>query len=475
MGKEWYGLFQRSYVGVDPLYLVAYIVAPMAKRPSFSVSQAVYHNRRKRIIRQLKGAAAIFAAPLDSGRGDDGYLPGGNKDLFYLTGFSEPDTVLILLGNSRGPRSVLFLRDRDAQDERWHGERLGIKRARRLFAVDEIRDISRLRTDLPEMLSSSHTLYYAPGSNPRLDSVVWNMFRQPGAPRVNGPNALIDSRVLTSEMRFIKDRDEIRAIQHACDITSRALLWLIPRTREFASERHAAQLLESQFARLGAHGVAFPTIAASGRNATVLHHRPRLQPLWRRELVMFDCGASFQGYASDVTRTYPASGRFSQPQADVYDVVLAAHDRVIERARPGVTLDELHQVATRTIVKGLVDLGILRGSPGAHFDRGTYRPYFMHRIAHWLGLDVHDIAPVSVPGDPRMVVPSMLRPVVPGCVFTVEPGLYFDPKDESVPVAFRGIGIRIEDDVLITNEGATVLTSSVPTARADIENLFPPG
>lgn len=446
----------------------------MSDRSPTSLPQSVYLGRRKRIVKQLRNSAALFASPADSGRSfEDAGAHGGPKDFYYLTGFTEPDSALVLLGNTRGPRSLLYLRDRDQSDERWHGERLGVKRARRQFAVDEVRDIASLKADLPALLSSSASLYYAPGSNPALDGLIWNLFKQPGGPRATGPHSLVDSRLLTSEMRFVKDREEIRAIRHACDITSRALLWLIPRTREFASERHAAQLLEGQFTKLGAHALAFPTIVASGRNATVLHHSPRLQPLWRRELVLFDCGAAFQGYASDISRTYPASGRFSPAQADVYDVVLQAHAKGIEKACPGASLDDIHQAATRALVKGLVELGVLRGSAASNLERGTYRRYYMHRTGHWLGLDVHDAGPVILPGDANSLVPSALRPMQPGCVFTVEPGLYFDPRDESIPVAFRGIGIRIEDDVLVTNDGCEVLTATVPTARAELEALLP--
>ena len=434
-----------------------------------ALEESHFLARRKRLLKLIRGSVAIFVSAHGTGESH----PPSAKDLFYLTGFEEPDSALILLGNSKGPRSILYLRERDPQSERWNGERLGIKRAKKRFAVDEVRDFSKLSDDLRDHLSGINTLHYAPGSNSHIDSAIWRIFRGTPAPRLSAPNILSDSRLLTSELRWVKDKQEIQAIKHACDITARALVETLPRLKDCTSEKHAAQVLESQFTRLGAHGLAFSTIVASGRNATVLHHKPTLQPLWRRELVLFDCGSSFNGYASDISRTVPASGRFTAQQADVYDVVLAARDRAVERAKPGATLDEIHMAAVRQLVRGLIDLGILRGSVSDNVESGNYKPFYMHRTGHWLGLDVHDCSPITNPTESTLPLPAQLRPLVPGCVFTIEPGLYFDLKDDSIPVEYRGIGIRIEDDLHITVDGSEILSNLAPLQRDEIEALFP--
>ena len=235
------------------------------------------------------------------------------------------------------------------------------------------------------------------------------------------------------------------------------------------SERHGAELLEAEFARLGAHGIAFNTIVASGKNATTLHHTPKFQPLWKRELVLIDAGAVFQGYAADISRTVPVSGSFTAPQAAVYDIVLQAQSAAIKGSEPGSSLEDVHRLAVAELTKGLVKLGILEGKVSQLISQGVYRPYYMHRTGHWMGLDVHDISPVYC--DEFFVHPWQ-RPLEAGNVYTVEPGLYFDPRDKSIPEAYRGIGIRIEDDILITNSGCEVLTNRMPREREEIEELM---
>ena len=430
-------------------------------------------NRRKKILQQIRDEAAVFpAAPEITCSRDQHYTFRQSSDFFYLTGFAEPEAVLVLLGKSRGPRSVLFLRERDATMERWHGERLGLKRAKRRFALDEVRPIADFERMLPELLNRIRVLHYAPGSNPMVDRLVWDLFKHPVGPRIDFPHTLKDSRLLTSQMRSVKDREEIRTLRHACDITADAFIALAPKLAEMKSERHAAKQLESHFARLGGHGVAFPTIVASGKNATVLHHRPQFQPLWQRELVLIDAGASFGGYAADITRTFPASGRFSDAQAKVYDVVYDGLVAGLERAKPGSTLDEIHRATVQAITKGLIDIGVLKGKLPQLVATDAYRKYFMHRTSHWLGLDVHDISPVYFQ---EHLLHSAVHPLEPGNVFTLEPGLYFDAKDDSVPFEFRGIGVRIEDDVLITSSGAEVLTDRIPAKRSEIEALMKSG
>ncbi|MCB0359217.1 MAG: aminopeptidase P N-terminal domain-containing protein, partial [Bdellovibrionales bacterium] len=378
--------------------------------------------------------------------------------------------ALLLLANSRGPRSVLFLRERDELRERWEGERIGLKRARRRFDVDEVRSIEDIVRDLPELLRDNQTLHFPPGINPTLDRLVWDLFCSPVSPRPTAPTQLRDARLLLSEMRWVKDREEIAAIRHAADITAHGLAATVQALSTAKSELHCARLLEGHFARLGATGVGFETIVASGRHRTVLHHHSSLQPLWKRKPVLIDCGARFQGYCGDITRTFPPHGGFPGAERDVYLVVYRALQRALSKAKPRSTLDRIHNAAVRELTKGLVELGILEADARNLVSEGAYRPYYMHKTSHWLGLDVHDISPLHA-NPSRLPLSSSSRELVPGVVFTIEPGLYFDERDTSVPEAFRGIGVRLEEDVVITATGHTVLSSTIPVAIDDVENL----
>jgi Xaa-Pro aminopeptidase len=243
----------------------------------------------------------------------------------------------------------------------------------------------------------------------------------------------------------------------------------MPKISKLGSELHAARVLESEFSALGADSTAFNTIVASGKNATVLHHSPTFQPLWKKGLVLIDAGASFQGYSADMTRTVPVSGKFSAVEAQAYDVVLAAFEAAARKALPGKSLNDIHRAAYRTICKGLLEMGILKGHLKTLLKEKAYLPYFMHRTGHWLGIDVHDIAPVYYNDKP---LDSYRRPLEAGNLITIEPGLYFDPKDKKIPTELRGVGIRIEDSVLITNDGHELLTARMPKDRKEIELLI---
>ncbi|MCB0322206.1 MAG: aminopeptidase P N-terminal domain-containing protein [Bdellovibrionales bacterium] len=434
------------------------------------IQDARYERRRRKLLKQIKGEIAIFPAAPEQPKSRDQLFPyQPNTDLLYLTGFEEAHSVLVLLGSTKGPRSILYLRDRDALHERWNGERLGLKRARRRFAVDEVHPIEAFESQLMKLLEPFQTLHYPAGVNPRIDQIIWRAFCSQTAPRVQGPHTIRDARLLTSLMRIRKDREEIRALRHICEITANAFVHIAPLLKSAKSELHAARMLEAEFFKLGAHGVAFNTIVASGKNATVLHHEPSLQPLWKRELVLIDAGASFQGYAADISRTIPPSGKFTDAQAKVYDVVLAALEASLERCQPGSDLEAIHTACVRALIRGLQELDIIKSPAPKAYNDAEYRRYYMHRTGHWLGLDVHDVAPIYCG---EYLVPPSSRPLEPGNVFTVEPGLYFDSNDETVPPEFRGIGIRIEEDVVITATGAEVLTSGVPRARLEVEQLI---
>lgn len=437
--------------------------------------EAIYLSRRMKFLKLIRGELAIFVTPPEVNRSRDQVYPYDTaSDFFYLTGFAEPRAILVLCGLPQGPRSLLYLQERDALHERWNGERLGLKRARKRFRVDEVRDIVNFEADLSKLLLNTHVLHYTPGIHAHYDQVIWKEFSSTVAPRFQRPNIFKDARLITSEMRFVKDKFEIQSLRHAADITARGFLQFLPHAREMTSERHAAETLESVFAKLGAHGLAFATIVASGRNATTLHHQPGHQPLWKRELVLVDAGASYRGYAGDITRTFPVNGKFTSPQAEIYDLVESAVTVGTSKAKPNSTLDDIHEAVVKHLTKGLIDLRLLKGTVSEVISSGGYKKYFMHRTGHWLGLDVHDISPITLTNSAgtTLYAPASIRPLVPGNAFTIEPGLYFDPRDPSIPEKYRGIGIRVEEDILITPTDCEVLTSSLPRKRTEIEELL---
>ncbi len=420
----------------------------------------------------IKGEAAIVPAAPSLRRAPDHELVfRQDANFFYLTGLTEPDCVLVLLGSPKGLRSVLYIRERNPSEERWQGERLGVARAKRRFRVDEVRNITELESTLPKLLSDSAVLHYPAGINPQIDELIWRLYRSLSGPRVVFPHTIRDLRLLTSEMRVVKDRHEIQTIRHVVDITAHAILFIMRRLGEVTSELHGARMIEQHFSKLGASGASFPSIVAAGRNATCLHHQPRLQPLWRRELVLIDVGAEFRGYAGDITRTLPASGKFTSAQADLYDAVLSALKAGISRARPESTLEIIHQAIVRELVSGLLSLRILKGNASDIIASESYKKYYPHRSGHFLGLDVHDITPIQA-AKSGTLVSGYQRLLVPGNVFTIEPGLYCDPKDDKISKHFRGVGIRLEEDVLITSNGCEVLSARMPVERSEIEAIM---
>jgi Xaa-Pro aminopeptidase len=444
------------------------------KQVKLKENEQKFHNRRNRLTKLIRGDVALIPSAAQLPRGRDQEFPiEQDRDFYYFTGFDEPSSLLVLSGTKSGPRSILYLRDRHPSQEKWYGERLGIMRAKRRFNLDEVRNIETLSTDLPEILRGAHSIHLPLGLNAKLDNRVLSILSSQSGPTTDSPIAISDLRVLTAEMRFVKERDEIASIKHAIDITTRSFFELFPQIRRLSSERHGARVLESLFAKHGAHGLAFDTIFASGKNATTLHHEPALSPIWKKELLLIDAGASYRGYAADITRTVPASGRFTSAQAEIHDLVYEALRVAISKVKPGATRRQIHEAACRIFCDGLTELKILKGGAAANFEEKKYQRFFPHYIGHWLGLDVHDVNPISASLDnPRARLDSKERPLLPGVLLTLEPGLYFDAKDDKIPKKYRGIGVRLEEDILVTANGAAVLTSKLPVARSDIEAMM---
>jgi Xaa-Pro aminopeptidase len=435
------------------------------------VRVAAHAARRRRILAELtaRGAAALIPTARPKARNADTehrYRP--DSDFWRLTGFGEPHSALVLLPalGERAARCVLFLRDSDRDQELWSGRRLGVARAAAMLGVDEARPIELLWKDLPALLEGCSKLCYRTGVDaPNDGEVLATLAKLRAKTRSNlpVPQELIDTAPVLHEARLVKDDAELASMRRAAFITAQAHLAALRETAPGANEREIEARIEYEFRRLGADAPAYNTIVAGGANACVLHYVDNELELRDGELLLIDAGAEFEHYACDVTRTFPVGARFSAEQRALYEVVLKAQLDAIECVAPGSSIDAVHQVALRALVEGLCALGLLRESAETALESGAYRRFYMHRTSHWLGLDVHDAGAYSLAGAPR--------PLAPGMVLTVEPGLYVAPDDDTVEERWRGIGIRIEDDVLVTAAGREVLTAAIPKGVAEVERL----
>lgn len=424
---------------------------------------AVHIERRRRVLKQMGEGVMIIAQAPQVLRSRDSHYPYRYDSYFYwLTGFPEPEAVLVLLAGRR-PRQILFCRDKDAERETWEGHRHGPKAAAEAFGFDAAYPIAQLDRRIERYLADQPSLYSIVGRDPAWDQRVlsWlNAVRDRARQGVRAPQHLIDARSLLDELRLIKDAHEIALMRRAADISAcahrRAMRAAAPGRYEYEVEAE----LWYEFRRQGAAFPAYTPIVAGGANACVLHYVNNDQPLRDGDLLLIDAGAEYQGYAADITRTFPVNGRFSGPQRTVYEIVLAAQAAAIDKVRPGNAWNAPHEAALRVLTQGLKDMKLLHGDLDSLIEAEAYKPYYMHRTGHWLGMDVHDVGAYKVDGH--------WRPFQPGMICTVEPGLYLR-DDERIPKPYRGIGIRIEDDVLVTQSGCEVLTAAAPKAIADIE------
>jgi Xaa-Pro aminopeptidase len=383
-----------------------------------------------------------------------------DAEVFYLTGYTEPEAVLILGPANSGQPFTMFVRPRDPLRELWTGKRGGAEAARDLFAADAAYSISELSSKLPELLSPVDVIYARLGAGrPEIDGVLMKILADARRTRPRtgrSAHTLTDPGELIDPMRVVKDAHELELIREAARISCEAFLDALTRIRPGVGEWQIEAALEYGFRMLGGDGPAFPTIVAAGSNATVLHYIENSELASHDDLLLLDAGARRQMYCADITRTVPVSGKFSAAQRRVYDVVLAAHDAAINAACPGATIDAVHTAAQHELAHGLIQLGLLQGSVESVIaDENGLRKYFPHRTSHWLGLEVHDVGAYAT----RDGAVALL----PGMVLTIEPGLY---------IAEQGIGIRIEDDVVINDHGCEVLTAAVPTDPVQIEALL---
>ncbi|WP_072932756.1 Xaa-Pro aminopeptidase [Nissabacter archeti] len=432
------------------------------------MTQQEFQNRRQALLAKMAPASAalIFAAPEAARNADSDYPYRQDSDFWYLTGFNEPEAVLILIkSDDTHNHSVLFNRVRDLTAEIWFGRRLGQEAAPAKLGVDRALPFDEIGTQLHLLLNGLDVVYHAQGHYAYADTLVFGALeklRNGARQNLAAPATITNWRPWLHEMRLFKSPEEIAVMRRAGEITALAHTRAMERCRPGMFEYQLEGEIQHEFTRHGARFPAYNTIVGSGENACILHYTENECEMQDGDLVLIDAGCEYRSYAGDITRTFPVNGKFTPAQRAVYDIVLAAEYKALELYRPGTSMLEVTQAVARVMIEGLVRLGILHGETEQLLAEKAYRPFFMHGLSHWLGLDVHDVGHYGTDRD---------RVLEPGMVLTVEPGLYIAP-DANVPAEYRGIGVRIEDDILITADGNEILTGGVVKEADEIEALM---
>jgi Xaa-Pro aminopeptidase len=434
-----------------------------------SISKSEFARRRKNLMALMEpNSIAIIPSSREQVRSRDTEFPfRQDSDFFYLCGFTEPEAVLVLIPGREHGQFVMFCRERDMSMELWHGFRAGPEGACERFSADDAFPIGDVDEILPGLIEGRDRVYYSMGRSTEFDQqiMVWvNQIRSKEAFGAVPPGEFNDLDHMLHDQRLIKSAAELRLMRRAGQITaqahSRAIRYCRPGMYEYQLE---AEILH-EFASHGARHPAYSSIVGSGSNACVMHYVENSSKMRSGDLVLIDAGCEFEYYAADVTRTFPVGGTYSKEQRALYEVVLAGQLAAIEAIKPGNHWNQPHDASVRVVTEGLVKLGLLKGSVNKLIARGAYRDFYMHKAGHWLGLDVHDVGDYRVADEWRMLEPGM--------VMTVEPGIYISPDNTHVAKKWRGIGIRIEDDVIVTAEGREVITSGVPKTVEEIEAMM---
>ncbi|WP_312416365.1 Xaa-Pro aminopeptidase [Pseudescherichia sp.] len=432
------------------------------------MTQSEFLRRRQALLAQMAPASAalIFSAPEATRSADSEYPYRQNSDFWYFTGFNEPEAVLVLIkSDDTHNHSVLFNRLRDKTAEIWFGRRLGQEAAPEKLGVDRALAFSEINEQLYQLLNGLDVVYHAQGEYSYADAILFtalNTLRKGSRQNLTAPLSITDWRPLVHEMRLFKSPEEVDVLRRAGEISALAHTRAMQTCRPGMFEYQLEGEILHEFNRHGARFASYNTIVGGGENGCILHYTENESELRDGELVLIDAGCEYQGYAGDITRTFPINGKFTPAQREIYDIVLASLDAALTLFRPGTSIQEVTGEVVRIMITGLVKLDILKGDVDQLITDNAHRAFFMHGLSHWLGLDVHD---VGVYG------PDRSRTLEPGMVLTVEPGLYIAP-DADVPPQYRGIGIRIEDDILITENGNENLTASVVKKADEIEALM---
>ncbi|MDQ3651772.1 MAG: Xaa-Pro aminopeptidase [Acidobacteriota bacterium] len=413
-------------------------------------------------------SVAILPSAREALRSNDShYRYRQNSDFYYLTGFDEPESIAVIAPAHNEHKYMLFVRPRDPEREVWGGRRAGVEGAKSDYEADASFKTDEFREKLGDLLNGAKHLYYRVGEDAEIDDIIIKQItrmRALGRRGVHAPESITEPGTILHEMRLIKTDEEIAVMSRAADITAEAHREAMMSARPGMNEYEIEALIEYIFRRNGAAAPAYTSIVGGGANATVLHYVSNNATLRDGDLLLVDAGAEYETYAADITRTFPVNGRFTKPQAEVYELVLEAQLAAIEMVKPGVTIDELHNRSVEILTAGMVRLGLLEGEPAKLIEEETYKRFYMHRLGHFLGMDVHDVGRYQLDGQSRRVEAGM--------VLTIEPGLYIANGAEGAPDKYYGIGVRIEDDVLVTADGNRVLTHAAPKRIEDIEKLM---
>ncbi|MCK6439126.1 MAG: aminopeptidase P N-terminal domain-containing protein [Planctomycetes bacterium] len=439
----------------------------------------MFKQRREKFMGLMRGGIAIIPANAEITRSADGHYPFcQNKNFLYLTGFPEPDAIALLMPKHPEHRFVLFVRPRDKSREIWDGRRFGPEGAKSQFGADVAYTIAELDEVLPRYLENQDVLYHGFGNDPAFDARVhrWlDMVRGKSRQGVIAPAEFVDPNEVIHEMRLIKDEHDLATMRAAAKISVGAHIRGMAVTKPGMFEYELGAEMEHHCRMRGSRNQAYSSIVGSGDNANILHYRENDRKMEDGDIVCVDLGCELDGYASDITRAWPVNGRFTPEQKIIYDLVLKAHQEAIKRAKAGNTIRNTHETAAKVLAQGLIDLGILKGDAETHMrvcigdDKETRFPegqpvlkdFYMHGTSHWIGMDVHDVG--------RYRKGDQWRKLEPGMCFTVEPGLYFSVDNPRAPDRFRGIGIRIEDDIHVTRGEPEYITKGLPLTSADVE------
>lgn len=425
----------------------------------------LFAERRRRVLERIDGVAIIPSAPVTIRNNDVEHEYRQDSDLYYLTGFDEPESVLLLSTVHAEHKSIMFVRRRDPEREVWDGARAGVEGAKERLGVDATYGIDELKDKLPDYLAGAAQLYFELGKRRGLDDRILRAVaktRGKGRSPKAWPTRIVHPEGIWHEMRLVKDDHELSQMRRAAAITTDAHVGAMRTAAAGKFEYEIEALCREVFRKNGAKRPAYAPIVGSGPNATVLHYNDNERQLRDGELLLIDAGCEYGYYASDVTRTFPVNGTFSDAQRAVYEVVHTAQRGAIDTAKPGRTVEDVHKTSLQLLVEGMVDIGLLTGKVEEIIENESYRRYFMHRTSHWLGMDVHDVGAYFVAG--------AARPFGAGMVITIEPGIYVAGDDEQAPERYRGIGVRIEDDILITQAGNENLTLAIPKSVDDVEH-----
>jgi Xaa-Pro aminopeptidase len=436
------------------------------ERGPAGLSSSVYAGRRAEFIRRLgKGAAIFRSAPAAVRSNDSDYRFRQDSDFHYLTGFDEPDSICLLLPEHPEHKFVLFVRPRNPEREIWDGRRAGPEGAQHDFGADAAYSMEQLDEHLPKYLEHADLLHYRFGRDPAFDQKIFDLLKQFRFIRQRlgtGPYGIVDPGEILHEMRLYKSREEISLMRQSAGIAAEAHEAAMRSVRPGMYEFEVEAIIENVFRRSGASGPAYTSIVGSGLNATILHYHENNRKIEEGDEILVDAGAEYEYYCSDITRTYPAGGRFTRQQREIYQIVLESQTAAIEKVAPGTPFMDVHQTALEVLIDGLLRIGLLEGDREKIIEEATYKKFYMHRTSHWLGTDVHDVGKYQLNGESRKLEPGM--------VITVEPGIYIGDLSD-VPEEYRNIGVRIEDDVLVTEQGHEVLTSAAPKQIAELESI----